>query len=50
MDEEDGYFMEEPEEEEFREVVKIDDANPIYSKPISEEPKNISLKYQSLYM
>lgn len=35
MADEDGEFYVDSEEEEVREVKHIEDANPIYSKPIS---------------
>lgn len=43
MDDEDGEFFVEPEEEEVREIKEIQEANPIYSKP-APEPTNVTLK------
>lgn len=44
MDDDEGEFFIEPEEEEVREIKEIEDPNPVYTKPASDEPRNISLK------
>ena len=44
MADSDGEFYVDSEGEEVREVIKIDEANPIYNKAISDEPDKINLK------
>jgi hypothetical protein len=36
MDEEEGEFYVDPEEDEVREIRQIEEPNPIYSKPVAQ--------------
>ena len=44
MADSDGEFFVDSEGEEVRELLKIDEANPIYNKTASEEPDKVNLK------